>query len=104
MVFVSSLTYASGYVEVVDKDHLEVDEDHYGRFTSYSRSKYLLTSYALHFAKQHPSIFVGLCDPGIASTNIARELGFIGKLYSLPFFKIFFPTQPVCKLPSYADL
>ena len=78
-----------------DKHHLELDEEHYERFHSYYRSKYLITSYSLYYAEHHPSIFVSTCDPGVAATNIARECGCIGKLYALPFFQLFAPSWKV---------
>lgn len=95
VVFVSSLTYKKGGVTQYDKHHLELDREHYERFHSYYRSKYLITSYALHYANLHPSVFVSTCDPGVAATNIARELGCIGKLYRMSFFQIFAPSWKV---------
>lgn len=95
VVFVSSLTYTKGGVTQLDKYHLEVDKDHYERFHSYYRSKYLITSYAMHYANQHPKVYVTACDPGVAATNIARELGCIGKLYAMSFFQLFAPSWKV---------
>ena len=95
VIFVSSLIYKRGSLSQIDKYHLEIDEDHYDRFGSYSRSKYLLTSYSLYFARMHPSIYVTSCDPGVAATNIARECGCIGKLFAKSFFQLFAPSWKV---------
>lgn len=76
----------------LDSTHLWVQKDEYKRFDSYFRSKYLVTSYALYLARHQPSLKTVICDPGVAATNIARELGCIGRLYALPFFQLFAPT------------
>lgn len=76
----------------IDANRLWVQKDEYKRFDSYFRSKYLVTSYALYLARHQPSLKTVICDPGVAATNIARELGWIGKLYALPFFQLFAPT------------
>lgn len=89
----SSLTYPKSPVSIIDSDHLFIDEAHYERFNAYYRSKYLLTSFALRLARVEPRIKSVICDPGVAATNIARELGCIGKLYSLSFFQLFAPTS-----------
>ena len=76
----------------IDPNRLWVRRDEYKRFASYFRSKYIVTSYALYLSRHQPSLKTVICDPGVAATNIARELGFIGKLYALPFFQLFAPT------------
>ena len=89
--FVTSLTYPKNPPSIIDADHLFVNELEYERFASYFRSKYLLTSFALHLARTHPRVKTVICDPGVAATNIARELGCIGKIYTWPIFQWFVP-------------
>ena len=95
MINISSLTYVRGGLATVDKDHLAIRKEEYERFWSYYRSKYLVTSYTQYYARHHPDIFAVACDPGVAATNIARELGVIGWLYSRGVFQLFAPTWKV---------
>ena len=95
MINVSSLTYVKGRPAVIDAQHLPLQRSEYERFNAYYRSKYLVTSYTQYYARQHPRVFAVACDPGVAATNIARELGVIGWLYSRRFFQLFAPTWKV---------
>ena len=98
-IFVTSLTYPKSPVSTIDINHLFIDEAHYERFTSYYRSKYLLTSFALRLARVEPRIKCVICDPGVAATNIARELGCIGKLYTQAFFQwVIPPSKGACTI------
>ena len=90
--FVTSLTYPKNPPSTIDADTLFVNEREYERFASYFRSKYLLTSFALHLARTHPKVKTVICDPGVAATNIARELGCIGRIYTWPIFQWFVPS------------
>ena len=102
-IFVTSLTYPKSPVSTIDIDHLFINEAHYERFTAYFRSKYLVTSYALRLARVEPRIKCVICDPGVAATNIARELGCIGKIYSLSFFQwVVPPSKGACTI-AYAS-
>ena len=93
------MTYPKSPVSIFDINHLFIDEAHYERFTAYYRSKYLLTSFALRLARVEPRIRCMICDPGVAATNIARELGCIGKLYTQSFFQwIVPPSKGACTI------
>ena len=95
VILVSSVTYPQGAPSVFDREHLCVDREHYGPFKSYFRSKYLLTSYSQYLTRHNPQLYVVVCDPGVAATSIARELGCIGKIYHWGIFQVLVPTWKV---------
>ncbi|CBK21122.2 uncharacterized protein [Blastocystis hominis] len=95
VIFVSSLTYNKGAPDTIDRTHLCIGQEAYDKWSPYFRSKYLVTSYAQYLARRNPSLFVIACDPGIAGTAIARELGCIGKIFQWKICQCLFPTWKV---------
>ena len=95
VINVSSLAYVKGRPTVIDAQHLPLQQSEYERFNAYYRSKYLVTSFTQYYARKHPHVLTIACDPGVAATNIARELGAIGWLFSRRFFQLFAPTWKV---------
>lgn len=95
VIFVSSLTYKKGAPDVIDRTHLCIGQENFDQWNPYFRSKYLVTSYAQCLARRHPSLFVIACDPGIAATAIARQLGCIGTIFQWKIWQCFFPTWKV---------
>lgn len=95
VIIVSSLAYPKGTLTEIDETHLCISRDHYDQWHPYFRSKYLVTSYAQYLARKNPSLYVVACDPGVASTAIARQWGCIGTIFQWKICQLFFPPWKV---------